>query len=144
MLRQACIIIAVPFRYLYYVFRTCREFEHSLVRLGKILPEPNADVTPLPWIPSMFAPHYEHIDEGLERSPFMGMITVSIKGSFNYKEEFLEDKEFSAQEYGHADAVARAIEYLSGVVLPRATFLDHKLQTGGHLPDKGFEREEPQ
>jgi hypothetical protein len=64
----------------------------------------------------------------------MGMVRVTIAGSFKEKNG---EKTFSD---GHADAVARAIEYLSSEVLPFATALDHKLHSEGVTPEDGFER----
>ena len=58
----------------------------------------------------------------------MGYVNVSVGGSFvgHYGIGAVTET-FSAEEHGHADAVARAIEYLSGIVLPRATAFDHQL-----------------
>lgn len=53
----------------------------------------------------------------------MGMIVVEAQGSFHKRER----KTFSAQNTGHADAVAQAIEYLTTVQLPEAIRQDHKL-----------------
>lgn len=47
-------------------------------------------------------------------------------------------EQFFAVDHGHADAVARAIQYLAEVVLPRATALDHDLHAQGEKPGKGF------
>lgn len=69
----------------------------------------------------------------------MGYVTVQVGGSFVGQFGMSAVGEtFSAMENGHADAVARAIEYLASVVLPRATALDHQLQAEGALPVKGF------
>lgn len=69
----------------------------------------------------------------------MGYINVQVRGSFVGQFGIKGvDEQFSAMEHGHADAVARAIEYLSSVVLPRATALDHKLQAEGAQPSAGF------
>ena len=69
----------------------------------------------------------------------MGYINVQVGGSFVGQFGIKSATEqFSAMEHGHADAVARAIEYLSSVVLPRATALDHKLQAEGAQPTGGF------
>lgn len=69
----------------------------------------------------------------------MGYVNVQVGGSFvghfGIKSVI---EQFSAMEHGHADAVARAIEYLSSVVLPRATALDHELQAAGEAPSGGF------
>lgn len=69
----------------------------------------------------------------------MGYIAVQCGGSFVDKFGIEGGtKMFTAMEHGHADAVAQAIEYLSGVVLPRATALDHELQAEGKSPNQGF------
>ena len=68
----------------------------------------------------------------------MGIITVTTVGSFGQRE-----KSFSAMEHGHADAVAKAIEYLSGDLLPSATAQDHMLHEQGERPQKGFNRLSP-
>lgn len=69
----------------------------------------------------------------------MGYINVQIGGSFVGKYGIRAvTEQFSAMEHGHADAVARAIEYLSSVVLPRATALDHDLHEKGAKPAGGF------
>jgi hypothetical protein len=44
--------------------------------------------------------------------------------------------------HGHADAVARALEYLSKDLLPVATGLDHQIHEEGDRPSKGFTRTE--
>lgn len=68
----------------------------------------------------------------------MGMITVSVQGSFGRKNG---SKTFSASDHGHADAVAQAIQFLSGDLLPFATSLDHQIHEEGEKPNKGFTRE---
>ena len=68
----------------------------------------------------------------------MGMINITVAGSFGRKNG---SKTFSAMTNGHADAVAQAIEYLAGDLLPFATALDHELHEGGDKPQKGFKRE---
>jgi len=69
----------------------------------------------------------------------MGTINININGSFVSKFGIKASTEsFSAQANGHADAVARAIEYLSAEVLPRATALDHDLHDQGAQPSEGF------
>ena len=71
----------------------------------------------------------------------MGMITVQLAGSFSKSAGFTTgSNSFSAMGHGHADAVARAIEYLASDVLPRAIALDHKLQSEGAKPEGGFDR----
>ena len=69
----------------------------------------------------------------------MGVINIAINGSFVNRYGIKATTEsFSAQANGHADAVARAIEYLSAEVLPRAIALDHDLHDQGAQPSKGF------
>lgn len=68
----------------------------------------------------------------------MGQITIDMHGSFGRKNG---TRRFSAMEHGHADAVARAIEFLAKELLPFATALDHKLHAEGDKPAKGFDRE---
>ena len=71
----------------------------------------------------------------------MGMITVNLAGSFSKPSGFpVASNQFSAMKHGHADAVARAIEYLAKDVLPAAIALDHKLQAENCAPDEGFDR----
>ena len=65
----------------------------------------------------------------------MGEIRIEVLGSFKPRRV----KVFSAQEHGHADAVARAIEFLARDVLPKAINLDHELHDGGP-PSGGFGR----
>jgi len=65
----------------------------------------------------------------------MGFIIVQIAGSFGD-----DSKTFKAIDHGHADAVAQAIEYLAGDLLPRAIAQDHQLHDEGAKPDKGFAR----
>jgi hypothetical protein len=69
----------------------------------------------------------------------MGYVNVQVGGSFvgQYGMQSVTEQ-FSALENGHADAVARAIQYLAEVVLPRATALDHDLHDDGARPDGGF------
>ncbi len=69
----------------------------------------------------------------------MGFIKIEVGGSFVGKFGVSSLSEtFSAMEHGHADAVARAIEHLSGTVLPRATALDHVLHEQSQTPRGGF------
>lgn len=71
----------------------------------------------------------------------MGMITVQLAGSFRKQDGFpTSSSSFSAMTHGHADAVAKAIEYLAKEVLPAATALDHKLHSQGDSPSQGFNR----
>lgn len=65
----------------------------------------------------------------------MGTIKISTGGSFGYRV-----KEFKAVTNGHADAVAQAIEWLAGEVLPEATAQDHALHDQGEQPQDGFRR----
>jgi hypothetical protein len=67
----------------------------------------------------------------------MGMVRIEVAGSFGKHNTV---KTFSAQKHGHADAVANAIAYLSGVLLPAATALDHQLHDSGDKPSHGFSR----
>jgi len=64
----------------------------------------------------------------------MGQITITVSGSFRK----LAPKRFSAISGGHAQAVAEAIEFLSGELLPDAIQQDHKLHEGNHYPEIGF------
>ena len=66
----------------------------------------------------------------------MGKIVVSIQGSFGSPRE----KVFSTIKRGHADAVARAIEWLSSDILPKATVRDHELHSEGDAPTDGWQR----
>jgi len=69
----------------------------------------------------------------------MGYIDVKVGGSFVGKYGIQSTTEqFSAMSHGHADAVARAIQYLAEVVLPRATALDHDLHATGATPSGSF------
>lgn len=69
----------------------------------------------------------------------MGYVNVQVGGSFvgQYGIDAATEQ-FSALQHGHADAVARAIQYLAEVVLPRATALDHDLHDQGSSPSGGF------
>ncbi|MHC4542902.1 MAG: hypothetical protein ACYSYL_00045 [Planctomycetota bacterium] len=64
----------------------------------------------------------------------MGQISVDIVGSFEPRRRV----SFSAVSAGHAAAVAEAIAFLSGEVLPAAIEQDHELQEQGHYPQSGF------
>ncbi len=69
----------------------------------------------------------------------MGYLRIEIGGSFVGRFGITAVvEEFSALENGHADAVGRAIDYLAGQVLPRATALDHELHADGQIPHGGF------
>ena len=61
----------------------------------------------------------------------MGQIVIQVSGSFSVKETV----PFYAQKGGHAQAVADAIEWLAGHVLPKAIQQDHELQEQGFMPD---------
>ena len=67
----------------------------------------------------------------------MGMIRIEVAGSFGTRNE---TRTFSAIKNGHADAVAQAIEFLAGELLPFATALDHKLHNENCQPNDGFKR----
>ena len=72
----------------------------------------------------------------------MGVIRIVVTGSFH--ESSKSDptvREFAAMDNGHADAVARAIEFLAGELLPEATTLDHRLHNDGDGPKFGWERQ---
>lgn len=64
----------------------------------------------------------------------MGQIRIVVAGSFAPNEW----KDFSAMEYGHADAVAKAIKWLADEVLPKAIRLDHELHDKNARPSKLF------
>lgn len=65
----------------------------------------------------------------------MGMISIQLGGSFGNR-----SKAFPAMTNGHADAVAKAIEWLAGEILPEATAQDHELHDKGERPQEGFRR----
>jgi len=64
----------------------------------------------------------------------MGSIIITTSGSFRIS----TSKTFSAMHGGHAQAVAEAIEFLSGELLPDAIQQDHELHEGNHYPEIGF------
>ena len=66
----------------------------------------------------------------------MGQITIHIEGSFEPKQRVT----ISAMDTGHADCVAKAIQSLAEMVLPRAIRQDHELHEAGHKPREGFGR----
>jgi hypothetical protein len=66
----------------------------------------------------------------------MGMITIKTHGSFPN-----DVRVFHADNHGHADAVALAIEWLSGTVLPLATAQDHRLHTDNCEPHGSWVRD---
>lgn len=65
----------------------------------------------------------------------MGVINIETWGSFP-----AVGKTFNAMEHGHAHAVAQAIQFLAEEVLPEAIERDHRLQSEGAGPTKGFNR----
>ena len=65
----------------------------------------------------------------------MGQIVISTVGSFG-----VNNVMYSAELNGHADAVATAIEWLSGELLPKSIALDHELQKKKIYPNNGFKR----
>ncbi len=69
----------------------------------------------------------------------MGQITIEISGSFGQHQR----RAFSAMAYGHADAVAQVIEWLSSEVLPEAIHADHDLHDGDNRPEISFGRPAP-
>lgn len=64
----------------------------------------------------------------------MGVLRIETSGSFPYRA-----KHFGAMEWGHAHAVAEAIEWLASEVLPAAIAQDHQLQSKGASPRLGFD-----
>ena len=68
----------------------------------------------------------------------MGMIRIEFRGSFHDVDAITDPIEFSAEEGGHADAIARALEFLAGTIQGPAIALDHKLAKEGHEPRKPF------
>lgn len=65
----------------------------------------------------------------------MGRIEIKVAGSFGAS---CTIRQFSAMENGHADCVAKAIEFLAGQLLPDAISLDHQLAKEGESPLIGF------
>jgi hypothetical protein len=63
----------------------------------------------------------------------MGMIKIETVGSFPN-----QTKTFSAMQHGHADAVAKAITWLSDEMLPRAIRQDHNLHDQNERPEGPF------
>jgi len=64
----------------------------------------------------------------------LGEITIDVRGSFKNK----PFKKFTAMHGGHAQAIAEAIEFLSGDFLSDAIKQDHKAQEQGAKPELGF------
>jgi hypothetical protein len=65
----------------------------------------------------------------------MGMIEVKVQGSFGRSNTI---RQFYAMEHGHAHAVANAIDFLAGSLLPEAISLDHELANDSQCPLHGF------
>lgn len=63
----------------------------------------------------------------------MGVIEINTHGSFGQK-----TAKFPALHHGHAAACARAMQWLSGVLLPESVGRDHDLHEQGHKPERGF------
>ncbi len=64
----------------------------------------------------------------------MGIINITVEGSFRKP----TTRQFSAMHGGHAKAVADAIEFLSGELLPAAIRQDHELRDKEEYPEVGF------
>lgn len=64
----------------------------------------------------------------------MGVINITVQGSFRKP----TTRSFSAMYGGHAKAVADAMEFLSGELLPDAIKQDHELHDKEAYPEKGF------
>jgi len=64
----------------------------------------------------------------------MGLIKITVQGSFTHPQE----KEFSAMNGGHAQAVTQAIEFLSGQFMSDAIKLGHRLHSQEKGPEHGF------
>jgi hypothetical protein len=64
----------------------------------------------------------------------MGVINITVQGSFRTP----TTRQFSAMKGGHAKAVADAMEFLSGELLPDAIKQDHKLHDDEAYPEDGF------
>ena len=62
----------------------------------------------------------------------MGMIVIKTDGSFGQSVMV-----FQANDHGHAHCVNKAMIYLNEI-MRRAINSDHKLQSEGIKPDKGF------
>lgn len=72
----------------------------------------------------------------------MGVLRIDLNGSFEQYEDLRigHPVAFPAMGHGHAQAVAEAIAWLSGHLLPRAIVMDHRLQSEGATPEHGFGR----
>ncbi len=64
----------------------------------------------------------------------MGLINITVQGSFMDR----PIKTFTAMHGGHAQAIAEAIEFLSGEFLSNAIKQDHMLHEQGDKPENGF------
>ncbi|KKM72191.1 hypothetical protein LCGC14_1422880 [marine sediment metagenome] len=64
----------------------------------------------------------------------MGRIAIETSGSF----EIRGTRYIGAISRGHASAVAEAISYLSGHILPSAIKQDHELHEQGQKPEIEF------
>ena len=64
----------------------------------------------------------------------MGVIRIEVQGSFTDR----PTKTFTAMHGGHAQAIAEAIEFLSGKFLSNAIKQDHMLHEQGDKPSIGF------
>jgi len=67
----------------------------------------------------------------------MGMIHITFSGSFKFRSGATYVKTFSAQEGGHARAIANAIHWLSNCV-PEAVEQDHSLHEERQFPEDKF------
>ncbi len=65
----------------------------------------------------------------------MGQIRIDVTGSFDPNRKNVT---FSAENGGHADCVALAIEWLAQIVLPAAIEQDHALHSIGEKPVNGW------
>ena len=70
----------------------------------------------------------------------MGMIRIELLGSFEDQPRLypMYEREASAEDCGHAAAVADIIRWLSQDILPAAIQHDHLLQQQGHYPTNRF------
>ena len=64
----------------------------------------------------------------------MGVIIIEVQGSFIDR----PTRTFTAMHGGHAQAIAEAIEFLSGEFLSNAIKQDHMLHETGSKPENGF------
>ena len=68
----------------------------------------------------------------------MGQLRIEFNGSFTALAVSTSPIAFSAEDGGHADAIGRAIAFLSATALPAAIELDHELSASGHKPTRPF------